>query len=106
VETAFGDGQKRDGLASHGAKQSVGVAREPDRNGMHVSDLTSESCRQDQASFVQSQRKFGIGVKTDRHQEGICDSRPEDIIFRSYLGYGGAGIKVGYLSQKHEKKGI
>jgi len=32
VDTAFGDGQKRDGLASHGAKQSVGVAREPDRN--------------------------------------------------------------------------
>lgn len=27
-----------------------------------------------------------------------CDSRPEDIIFRSYLGYGGAGIEFGYLS--------
>jgi len=72
---------------------------------MRVSDLNSESCRQDQASFVQSQRKFEIGVKTDRHQEGICDSHPEDIVFRSYLGYGGAGIEVGYLSQNIRRKG-
>jgi hypothetical protein len=68
--------------------------------------LASESHRQEQAWFVQSQRKFGIGVETDRHQEGACGSHPEDIIFRSYLGYGGAGIEVGYLSQKHKKKGI
>jgi hypothetical protein len=90
VETAFGDGQKRDGLASHSAKQSVGVAREPDRN--------ADACFGPRQQELQARpgivgsisgKLLGVGVKTDRHQEGICDSRPEDIIFRSYSGYRG-----------------
>lgn len=107
MDTAFGDGQKRDGLAPHSAKQSVGVAREPDRN--------ADACLEPRLRVLQTRpgivrsisgELLGVGVKTDQHQEGICDSRPEDIIFRSYSGYGGAGIEVGYLSQKLKKKGI
>ena len=70
---------------------------------MHVSDLTSV-CGARPGIVVQAKRKCSELELRLTGTKSNCDSRPEDIIFRRNLGYGGAGIEVGYLSQKHKKK--
>jgi hypothetical protein len=71
---------------------------------MHGSNLASEEL-QVRPHFVRSiSEEMLVRVETDRHQEGICGSRPKDKIFSSCLGIGRAGIEVGNLSQGVKKK--